>query len=172
MRAIGRVPSGPALSAGWRERREPEADEVARRAVHQDALLRRAPDDSLAATAGLGGEREASAAPAAADGAGSDLPEAEAEPAGPGPRDLPVSAAGGTTASGRIRRWATAHRPKYIGQREAIDAHQHSRSLVCSSESGPHRKHRLVLLFGSDRPGGYGGSDLYMCTRTKLGGPE
>ncbi|MBI4902673.1 MAG: PD40 domain-containing protein [Acidobacteria bacterium] len=30
----------------------------------------------------------------------------------------------------------------------------------------------LALVFGSDRSGGYGGSDLYMCTRTKIAGPE
>src|SRR5919202_4204038 len=64
------------------------------RTVHAAAVLRDPSDDGLAAAGGLPGQSEARAAPAAAVGAGDDLPEAAHQHAGAGPSALPLPVAG------------------------------------------------------------------------------
>src|ERR1700680_5093103 len=73
---------GVVLRGRTRDRRESGSDAADRRAVHANAVLRGAEDSALAVAAGRQGESEAGAAANAADGAGSDLPETAAVPAG------------------------------------------------------------------------------------------
>ena len=65
-----------------------------------------------------------------------------------------------STRASTLAPWST---PVSLGAKVNSAAAEHVPSISAD---------RLVLMFGSDRPGGSGGTDLYMCTRTKLGGPE
>src|SRR5438445_2622419 len=94
MRADGDLALRAVLQGPGREGGEPGADALAGRAVHAHAVLWGAADELVAGAARLWGEREASAAADAADGAGSDLSETAAVGGDAGTPPLPLPPAG------------------------------------------------------------------------------
>src|SRR5215217_4496254 len=64
------------LSSAAGERTEPEADALARRTIHADAVLRHSANDGLASNARSSGQSQTSRTLAAVDGLGSDLSKA------------------------------------------------------------------------------------------------
>lgn len=71
-----------------------EPDAVDRRAVHENAVLRGAPDDGLAQSGRPAAESEESPSPDASDGADGDLSEAADEPGRARSQDLSLSVEG------------------------------------------------------------------------------
>ncbi len=104
---VGSVPVGTLLHACWREHREHGVDASVGRAVHTDAVLRRAADDSLAGEARSPGQCETSTSTHTADGTGSDLSQTAVVDAGTGTSDLSVPATG---AEDRSPRHGVGHR--------------------------------------------------------------
>src|SRR3972149_1754304 len=78
----------PVLRAGWRDGREPGADEADRPTVHGDALLRQSQDGVRA-----GHQSQTRAAADAGHGLGGDLSETSDDAAGRRTQDLPVFSA-------------------------------------------------------------------------------
>src|SRR5919199_1775836 len=101
MRAAGVSPIELVLPAGAGLGRDAGTTAVPGRAVHPDPVLRRAPDDGLAARRGVRGQPQARPAATPPARPGGDLPEAEDRHAGPGASDLPVSAARRADPAGR-----------------------------------------------------------------------
>jgi hypothetical protein len=83
--------SGPAAG---RKRREPAVDAAARRTVHADSVLRESANGGVAGNTGFRGESEAGRTAYGSDGHCGRVSEAETEPAGRRPQDLPVPAEG------------------------------------------------------------------------------
>src|ERR1035441_6428774 len=103
MRVAGRQPRRLVLRTSGRKRRELAADEIAGRTLHTGAVLRQPEDDRVACHTRARSESQTDLAADASDGTGGRLSEAEAEPAGRRPQDLPVPAErrdGGARQSG------------------------------------------------------------------------
>src|SRR5579863_1662053 len=94
MRVAGRPSLGFVLRAGGRERREPGADAIAGRAVHADAILWEPENEGVAGQHGPSSESQTRCAADGVAGHRGRVSEAEAEPAGRRPPDLPILVAG------------------------------------------------------------------------------